>query len=92
MDFVIMMAIAGMPEDKFRQDMFRSKRKPVEETWCGETLGVAEIVRFAPSACNTQPWITENTGDALPTVRSECPRNQILISLVLGCGGTFPDK
>lgn len=73
LDFVIMMAIAGMPEDKFRQDMFRSKRKPVEETWCGETLGVAEIVRFAPSACNTQPWITENTGDELMVYRYKKP-------------------
>lgn len=23
---------------------------------------VAEIVRFTPSACNTQPWITKSTG------------------------------
>lgn len=65
LDFVIMISIAKMPEDKFRKDMFKSKRKPLREIWDGETLNVAEIVRFAPSACNTQPWIVENTGREL---------------------------
>ena len=69
MEFVIMIAIAKMPEDKFRQDMFKAKRKPLEETWRGNTLGIAEIVRFAPSACNTQPWFTENTGNELRVFR-----------------------
>ena len=62
LDYVIRIAIAKMPENKFRKDMFKSKRKPLEETWIGETLGIGEIVRFAPSACNTQPWITEILG------------------------------
>ena len=59
LDFVIMIAIAKMPADKFRRDMFKSKRKPLDEIWKGETLGVAEIARFAPSACNSQPWYVE---------------------------------
>ena len=33
--FVIMIAIAKMPENKFRKDMFKSKRKPLEEIWNG---------------------------------------------------------
>ena len=69
LDFVIMISIAKMPEDKFRKDMFQSKRKPLSEIWSGDTLGVAEIVRFAPSACNTQPWIVENTGNNLMVCR-----------------------
>ena len=69
MDFVIMISIAKMPADKFRKDMFKAKRKPLEEIWSGETLNVAEIVRFTPSACNTQPWITENTGTELLVYR-----------------------
>lgn len=57
LDFVIMIAIAKMPADKFRKDMLKSKRKSVEEIWSGNQLGdIANIVRFAPSACNTQPW------------------------------------
>ena len=64
-----MIAIAKMPENKFRKDMFKSKRKPMDEIWIGETLGIVEIVRFAPSAFNTQPWFTENTGEELIAYR-----------------------
>lgn len=73
LDFVIMIAIAKMPENKFRKDMFKSKRKPLNETWSGDTLGVAEIVRFTPSACNTQPWLTENNGKELAIYRYKKP-------------------
>lgn len=73
LDFVIMISIAAMPQHKFRTDMFKSKRKPLEEIWSGETLGVAEIARFAPSACNTQPWIVENYGGELSVYRYKKP-------------------
>ena len=65
LDFIIMIAIAGAQETQFRQDMFKAKRKPLDEVWTGDTLGVGEIARFAPSACNTQPWFTENSGEKL---------------------------
>lgn len=69
LDYVIMISIAKMSEDKFRKDMFKSKRKPLSEIWNGNTLGVAEIVRFTPSACNTQPWIVENNSSDLMIYR-----------------------
>lgn len=75
LDYVIMIAIARMPEDSFRKDMFKSKRKPLEESWCGETLGVAEIARFAPSACNSQPWFVENADNELKVYRCR-PKNR----------------
>ncbi|MBQ8247265.1 MAG: nitroreductase [Lachnospiraceae bacterium] len=57
LDFIIMIAIAKMPENKFRKDMFKIKRKPLNEIWNGEYYqDIGNIVRFAPSACNTQPW------------------------------------
>ncbi len=61
LDFVIMILIRKVDkEEKFRKDMFKSKRKEVEEIWKGDKyLDIANIVRFAPSACNTQPWIVE---------------------------------
>ncbi|MBR6958369.1 MAG: nitroreductase [Erysipelotrichaceae bacterium] len=64
LDFVIMIAIKKISDDsRFRKDMYKSKRKPVEEIWKGHTInGVTDIVRFAPSACNTQPWLFENDG------------------------------
>ena len=59
--FVIMMAIAKIDSpSKFRKDMYKSKRKEVSEIWNGDSyLEIADIVRFAPSACNTQPWYVE---------------------------------
>lgn len=67
LDFVIMIAIAKVDDaKKFRKDMFKSKRKQLEEIWNGEFLtGVSDIVRYAPSACNTQPWFVENKEDEL---------------------------
>ena len=75
LDFVIMIAIAKVPDEaKFRKDMFKSKRKPVEEIWTGEVVpGVMDIVRFAPSACNTQPWIVEYENDELKVFRYKKP-------------------
>ena len=73
LDYVIMISIAKMSVDKFRKDMFKSKRKPLSEIWNGNTLKIAEIVRFTPSACNTQPWIVENTDNELMIYRYKKP-------------------
>ncbi len=74
LDFVIMTAIAKMPEDQFRKDLFKSKRKPMEEIWQGDSYrNIAEIARFAPSACNTQPWITETEPDKISVYRYKKP-------------------
>ena len=61
LDFVIMIAIAKVDSaDKFRKDMYKSKRKELSEIWSGDNyLDIANIVRFTPSACNTQPWKVE---------------------------------
>ena len=58
LDFVIMIAIKKVDsEDKFRKDMYKSKRKELSEIWEGNNyLDIGNIVRFTPSACNTQPW------------------------------------
>ena len=58
LDFVIMIAIAKVDkENKFRKDMYKSKRKELSEIWEGNNyLDIGNIVRFTPSACNTQPW------------------------------------
>lgn len=85
LEYVIMIAIAKVPESAFRKDMFKAKRKPLEEIWQGDTLGVAEIARFAPSACNSQPWITENTGDELTVYRYKEPcQKGIMPALLTG--------
>ena len=65
MEFVIMFSVHKISDDsKYRKDMFKSKRKRTEEVWEGEQiLGVSDIVRFAPSACNSQPWLVKNNGE-----------------------------
>ena len=74
MEYVIMIAVHKVSDDgKFRQDMFRAKRKPVEEIWSGDGLNVAGIARFAPSACNTQPWYVENKEGGLTVFRYKKP-------------------
>lgn len=71
LDFVIMIAISKVDDSaKFRKNMFKAKRKPCDEIWQGEHIdGVTDIVRFAPSACNTQPWIVENKDNTLTIYR-----------------------
>lgn len=74
LDFVIMLAMAKMPSNQFRKNMFKAKRKPLEEMWQGEPLaGVSEIVRFSPSACNTQPWFVRREGTLLTVYRYKKP-------------------
>ena len=71
LDFVIMIAIAKVDsQDKFRKDMYKSKRKELREIWSGDSfLDIANVVRFTPSACNTQPWKVETTGKELNVYR-----------------------
>lgn len=65
LDYVIMIALKRMPGTSFRKDMYKAKRKSLEEIWVGDDLGIANIVRFSPSACNTQPWFVENKNNEL---------------------------
>lgn len=64
LDYVIMIAIKKVnDESKFRKDMWKSKRKDLSEVWSGEFYkSIGNIARFAPSACNSQPWkvVAEN--------------------------------
>ena len=71
LDFVIMIAISKVDyPEKFRKDMFKSKRKELEEIWNGDEFKeIGNIARFAPSACNTQPWKVEVSKNELKVYR-----------------------
>lgn len=75
LDFVIMIAIAKIDDEtKFRKDMYKSKRKELSEIWNGDYyLNIANIVRFTPSACNTQPWLVESFEKELKVYRYRKP-------------------
>ena len=74
MKFVIMIAIHKVKDPSlYRKDMFAAKRKPLQETWSGDDPGIADVARFAPSACNSQPWYVENTNGILTVHRYRKP-------------------
>lgn len=74
LNYVIMLAVRKVnDETKFRKDMYKAKRRPLAETWSGEILSAAEVARFAPSACNTQPWHTQNQDGVLTVYRYKKP-------------------
>ena len=87
LEFVIMIAIAKVDSaDKFRKDMFKSKRKELSEIWEGNSyLDIANIVRFTPSACNTQPWRVESSESELKVKKKKkngkrgiMPKNMVI--------------
>lgn len=74
LDYVIMFAIRKVDSpEKFRRDMKKSKRLPLGETWWGDMLPAAEIARFSPSACNSQPWRAEHRDGVITVWRHRKP-------------------
>ncbi len=74
LDFVIMFAVHKVSDrQKYRKDMFKAKRKPLSEIWSGDVPAFADITRFAPSACNSQPWFVENKNGELTVSRYKKP-------------------
>lgn len=71
LDYVIMIAIKKIDsENNFRKDMFKSKRKELSDIWRGDYYkDIANIVRFTPSACNSQPWFVESDSSELKIYR-----------------------
>jgi hypothetical protein len=57
LQYIIMMALGKAEESEFRKDYKKSKRKETSDIWKGNfSLEIADFVKYAPSACNTQPW------------------------------------
>lgn len=74
LDFIMMIAIKKVPEDKFRKNMYKSKRKPLTDIWDDSFYqDIGNIVRFTPSACNTQPWKVKSSEDKLEVFRYKEP-------------------
>jgi len=74
LDYVIMIAIHKVNnQELYRKDMFKAKRKLLDEIWTGDTLGIGEIARFSPSTCNTQPWSVKNENGTISVSRYKHP-------------------
>ena len=73
LNYVIMIAIAKVDETSFRKDMFKSKRKPLIDIYEGKEYDFFNIVRYTPSACNSQPWFIESKDNKLSIYRYKKP-------------------
>jgi len=59
--FVIMINFGKSKVEDFRENIEKTNRKEINEMWEGNTaLEVASVARYAPSACNSQPWIVKS--------------------------------
>ena len=83
MDFVIVMSFGKSREEDFRSDRGQFSRKDLSKTLEGEAsgalLGALEDARFAPSACNSQPWhVTAREGSLTVSRRSDGPLAKVV--------------
>lgn len=82
--FVIMMALGKSQPSEFRKDYRKCRRKETQEIWTGNSrfAMIAEVVKYAPSACNTQPWrvVLENNGLKIyrsTSIKSIMPKDKV---------------
>ena len=74
LSYVIMIAVRKVSDpSKFRKDMYKSRRRELNEIWSGDDPGIGDVSRFAPSACNSQPWYVKNENGLLTVFRYRKP-------------------
>jgi len=57
LDYAIMLAFGKGHPEEFRKDYTKAKRKALGDIWFGEDFAdIGNVVRYSPSACNSQPW------------------------------------
>lgn len=85
MEYVIMILFGESLNDVSRKDMYKATRKNLNDIWKGDEMEFSDIIRFAPSACNLQPWMIENDGhelkvyrDTNPLVRGIIPKDRVI--------------
>ena len=94
LDYVMMIAISKVPSDSFRKDMYKSKRKPIEEIYDGfKYKDIINIARFSPSSCNTQPWFIKEENNILmiyryrkPGKRGIMPKDKVIYQNLVDIG------
>jgi len=81
LNFVIMLAISKSCENNFRKDYTKAKRKGLDEICNQDSFtDIISVAKFAPSACNIQPWYIHST------------QNQIYLYRVKGKRGIMPQN
>ncbi len=60
LDFIIMLAIGKTNKQYFRKDYTKCSRRENSDIWNGQgSPDLINVVKYAPSACNSQPWYLE---------------------------------
>ena len=71
LDFIIMLAIGKTEEKYFRKDYTKCSRRPINDIWNGRgDKSIIDVIRYAPSACNSQPWFIESEEEQLNIYRT----------------------
>lgn len=78
LDYIIMILIGKKDVSEFRKDMYASKRKELSEIWNGNEYSFANIIRYAPSACNTQNWFVNSEPNELSVFRQKHVKRGII--------------
>ena len=81
LEYIIMMVIGKVNELDFRSENTKIKRKNVSDVWYGALTDVGEVVRYAPSACNGQPWYVEVDDETIKVFRIKKVKS-ILLTLI----------
>lgn len=78
LEYVIMLAFGKSSHGDFRKDLAETKRKAGAEIWAGDfDQEVVDLVRYAPSACNIQPWRVVSKGKTMRVQRTTAYRSMI---------------
>lgn len=85
LSFVIMMAFGRCRADSFRRSMTEAKRKALAAICSGEgdevVLRAVDTARYAPSACNSQPWHVDCTQGKLVVRQQSGFKNPLMKNL-----------
>lgn len=82
--FAIMLTFGKCEDADFRQDYTKASRKELSELWEGSAaLDAAESARYAPSACNSQPWRVTAAADKLSVYRTTRIRSVLAPRLIV---------
>ena len=79
LSYIIMLAFGKSRPEDFRQDVTKAARKPGELIWQGgfDFAGI-DAARYAPSACNMQPWRVQGDGQTLTVFRTKDVHSAIM--------------
>ena len=79
LQYIIMLAFGKSRPQDFRKDVTKAARKPKALIWQGDfPFDIIDAARYAPSACNMQPWRVRGGQNELFIFRTKNVRSAIM--------------